>query len=91
MFHGVCCGRAVRYMYVRQGSRAAKSTDTHVQLPEAAGRSTSAAGFTGTGNNDAGTTQPDPPAHSWMLKHATGIAHPILPPPTPDEPSIYFP
>jgi len=54
------------YLYARRAIRAADPADSHVQartVPKPAGRSTLAAGFTSAGNDCAGTTQLNPPAH----------------------------
>ena len=74
------------FYYVRAGTCAANSTDSHVQArtaPQTAGRSASATGLTGTGNDDAKKTQPDPSRALWVLERTTGIPHPIHPLPAP--------
>jgi hypothetical protein len=79
-------------MYVRVGPFTADPTDSHVQArtaPQTRRQKHLGAGFTSTGNDSAG-----PPAISsralGMLRHTTGIAGPMHPPSTPDEPSMYF-
>ena len=77
-------------MYVRAGSSTADPADSHVQIrtaPQTRRQKHLGAGFTGTGNDGDGTVQPDPPRAPGMLRHATGLAGPVHPPSTPDEPS----
>jgi len=64
---------------VRRAIRVADPADSHVQArtaPQNRRQKHLTAGFTGTGNDDAGTTQPETFRTPTMLKHTTGTAGP---------------
>ena len=80
------------YMYVRAGSRAANSTDSHVQARtsrKTAGRSTSGQVPPPGYNPRASTTGPDSP-HARHAQALNQDSKPVHLPPTPDAPSMYF-
>jgi len=79
-------------MYVRVGPFTADPTDSYVQArtaPQTRRQKHLGAGFTSTGNDGAETPSQIFP-RTRVLRHTTGIAGPMHPPSTPDEPSMYF-
>jgi hypothetical protein len=80
-------------MYVPAGSRAANSTDSYVQArtaPRNRRQKPLNRRMHRRRKDGSRTTYPETSPTPGMLKHTTGLPHPIHPPSTPDGPSMHF-